>query len=74
MKRMLCAAACALSLSANAQGFPNKAMTIVVPNPPGGMNQIHAQPLSAIIERLKPDNIKIVTQRHWQVPYRPLPA
>ena len=23
-----------------------------MPNPPGGMNQIHAQPLSAVLERL----------------------
>ncbi|MFO0440304.1 MAG: Bug family tripartite tricarboxylate transporter substrate binding protein [Betaproteobacteria bacterium] len=62
MKRMLCAAACALTLSANAQGFPNKAMTIVVPNPPGGMNQIHAQPLSAIIERLTKQPAPVVNR------------
>ena len=53
MKRMLLAVACAFAASsAMAQSFPSKAMTVVVPNPPGGMNQIHAQPLSAIIERL----------------------
>lgn len=53
MKRLLIAIACATAMSgAHAQAFPNKAMTLVVPNPPGGMNQIHAQPLSAIIERL----------------------
>ena len=32
--------------------YPSRAITIVVPNPPGGMNQITAQPLSAVIERL----------------------
>ncbi len=53
MKRLLIALACATAMSgAHAQAFPSKAMTLVVPNPPGGMNQIHAQPLSAIIERL----------------------
>ena len=62
MPRVLCAAACALTLSANAQGFPNKAMTIVVPNPPGGMNQIHAQPLSAIIERLTKQPAPVVNR------------
>lgn len=53
MKRLLIAVACAAGASlAQAQGFPNKAMTVVVPNPPGGMNQIHALPLSAVIEKL----------------------
>ncbi len=42
----------AFSLSSSADDFPNKAMSITVPNPPGGQNQIHAQPLSAILERL----------------------
>jgi tripartite-type tricarboxylate transporter receptor subunit TctC len=35
-----------------AQDYPVRAITITVPNPPGGMNQIHAQPLSAVLERL----------------------
>lgn len=35
-----------------AQDYPSKAITITVPNPPGGMNQIHAQPLSAVLEKL----------------------
>ena len=53
MKRILITAACVMApFAAQAQGFPNKAITVVVPNPPGGMNQIHAQPLSAVIERL----------------------
>lgn len=48
-------AACALTLAAicgYAQEYPTRAITITVPNPPGGMNQIHAQPLSAVMERL----------------------
>ena len=63
MKRMLLAVACAFAAStAAAQGFPSKAMTIVVPNPPGGMNQIHAQPLSAIIERLTKQPAPVVNR------------
>ena len=47
------ALACALAVTgADAQDYPSKAITITVPNPPGGMNQIHAQPLSAVLERL----------------------
>ena len=63
MKRMLLAVACTFAAStALAQGFPSKAMTIVVPNPPGGMNQIHAQPLSAIIERLTKQPAPVVNR------------
>ena len=32
--------------------YPARAISIIVPNPPGGMNQITAQPLSAVIEKL----------------------
>ena len=35
-----------------AQDFPARAINLIVPNPPGGMNQIHAQPLGAVIEKL----------------------
>ena len=63
MKRMLLAVACAFAASsAMAQSFPSKAMTVVVPNPPGGMNQIHAQPLSAIIERLTKQPAPVVNR------------
>ena len=63
MKRMLIAAACvSVSLAAQAQTFPNKAVTVVVPNPPGGMNQIHAQPLSAVIERLTKQPAPVVNR------------
>ena len=41
------------AISAHAQeAYPSKAITLIVPNPPGGMNQITAQPLSAVIEKL----------------------
>jgi tripartite-type tricarboxylate transporter receptor subunit TctC len=36
----------------HAQDFPARAISLIVPNPPGGMNQIHAQPLGAVIEKL----------------------
>ncbi len=63
MKRLLTIIACAVApFVAQAQGFPNKAMTIIVPNPPGGMNQIHAQPLSAVIERLSKQPAPIVNR------------
>ena len=35
-----------------AQDYPARAINITVPNPPGGMNQVHAQPLSAVLQRL----------------------
>lgn len=38
--------------AAHAQDFPTKALNITVPNPPGGMNQVHATPLSTVLERL----------------------
>lgn len=40
------------AFGAHAQDFPSKALNITVPNPPGGMNQLHAQPLSTVLERL----------------------
>lgn len=50
-----CYAAAFLALTASgaiAQEYPSRAIQIIVPNPPGGMNQITAQPLSAVIEKL----------------------
>lgn len=53
MKRLLIAAAVGLvTTGVHAQDYPSRAINITVPNPPGGMNQIHAQPLSAVLERL----------------------
>ncbi len=40
------------AVSGYAQDFPAHAINLIVPNPPGGMNQIHAQPLGAVIEKL----------------------
>lgn len=58
-------AAIALLLAAAgaaAQDWPTRAITITVPNPPGGMNQIHAQPLSAVIERLTKQPAPVVNR------------
>ena len=45
-----------------AQDYPARAINITVPNPPGGMNQIHAQPLSAVIERLTKQPAPVVNR------------
>lgn len=50
------------SASGYAQDYPTRAITITVPNPPGGMNQIHAQPLSAVIERLTKQPAPVVNR------------
>jgi len=63
MKRLLLAASVGLAaISGYAQDYPSRAITITVPNPPGGMNQIHAQPLSAILEKLTGQPAPIVNR------------
>ncbi|MBX9812072.1 MAG: hypothetical protein K2Y16_10765 [Burkholderiales bacterium] len=53
MKRLLPAVVLGFAaIGGHAQDYPSRAINIIVPNPPGGMNQIHAQPLSAVIEKL----------------------
>jgi tripartite-type tricarboxylate transporter receptor subunit TctC len=54
MKPLLSAVALSLAaVSVHAQdAYPSRAISIIVPNPPGGMNQITAQPLSAVMEKL----------------------
>jgi tripartite-type tricarboxylate transporter receptor subunit TctC len=52
----------AVAAGAGAQDYPTKAITITVPNPPGGMNQIHAQPLSAVIEHLTKQPAPVVNR------------
>jgi tripartite-type tricarboxylate transporter receptor subunit TctC len=47
---------------AQAQDYPTKAITLTVPNPPGGMNQIHAQPLSAILEKMTSQPAPVVNR------------
>lgn len=53
MKNLLLAAILSIAaICGHAQDFPTRAINLIVPNPPGGMNQIHAQPLGAVIEKL----------------------
>ncbi len=53
MKRLLFALILGFAaLGGYAQDYPSRTISITVPNPPGGMNQIHAQPLSAVMEKL----------------------
>ena len=63
MKRLLLAAAIGLAVTGSyAQEYPSKQITIIVPNPPGGMNQIHAQPLSAVIEKLNKQPAPVINK------------
>src|SRR5829696_2381243 len=52
MKRLLSGILFSCAAFAHAQDFPARTLNLIVPNPPGGMNQIHAQPLGAVIEKL----------------------
>jgi tripartite-type tricarboxylate transporter receptor subunit TctC len=54
MQRIVAAAALlAIAGAVQAQEqFPSRPVTIVVPNPPGGMNQITAQPLALVMEKI----------------------
>lgn len=61
--RLIAALAISLTaIGAAAQDYPTRAINITVPNPPGGMNQIHAQPLSAVMERLTKQPAPIVNR------------
>jgi tripartite-type tricarboxylate transporter receptor subunit TctC len=47
--------ACALLMAAGVhaqESFPSRPISVIVPNPPGGMNQITAQPLAVVLERI----------------------
>jgi tripartite-type tricarboxylate transporter receptor subunit TctC len=61
--RLLAALALLLAAAGGyAQDYPTRPVTITVPNPPGGMNQIHAQPLSSVIERLTKQPAPVVNR------------
>jgi len=51
-----------VAAGAGAQDYPTKAITITVPNPPGGMNQIHAQPLASVLERMTKQPAPVVNR------------
>ena len=53
MKKLLLAVILSTAaIGGYAQDFHTRGINLIVPNPPGGMNQIHAQPLGAVIEKL----------------------
>jgi len=60
--RITAALALLLAAASHAQDYPSRPIVITVPNPPGGMNQIHAQPLSAVIERLTKQPAPVVNR------------
>ncbi|MCC7483999.1 MAG: tripartite tricarboxylate transporter substrate binding protein [Burkholderiales bacterium] len=63
VRNLAAVAALAFAASAGyAQDYPARAVTIVVPNPPGGMNQIHAQPLSVVWERITKQPAPVVNR------------
>jgi tripartite-type tricarboxylate transporter receptor subunit TctC len=64
MIRLLSAAALGLAVTAAfaQENYPSRAIQIIVPNPPGGMNQITAQPMSAVIEKLTKQPAPVVNK------------
>ncbi len=63
MKRLFFAVALAFAATAGyAQDFPSRTITITVPNPPGGMNQLHALPLSTVIEKLSTQPAPVINR------------
>ncbi len=62
MKQKLFVLTLLAASSAMAQDFPSKAINITVPNPPGGMNQLHAQPLSNALEKLTSQPAPVVNR------------
>ena len=63
MKRLLPAVILGFAaIGGYAQDYPSRTINITVPNPPGGMNQVHAQPLSAVLERLTSQSAPIVNR------------
>ncbi len=59
-------AACVLlaaAFAASAQEtYPSRPITLVVPNPPGGMNQITAQPLAVVMEKMVNQPVVVVNK------------
>jgi tripartite-type tricarboxylate transporter receptor subunit TctC len=58
----IAAAAMLVAACAHAQDYPTRPVSVVVPNPPGGMNQIHAQPFSVVWEKLTKQAAPVVNR------------
>jgi tripartite-type tricarboxylate transporter receptor subunit TctC len=62
MKRLLFVAALSFAATVHAQDYPTRTITITNPNPPGGMNQLHAQALSTVLEKIANQPAPIVNR------------
>src|SRR6188508_549541 len=61
MSRLICAAVCAIAVTALAQdSYPSKPITMVVPFPPGGVADIVGRPLAAQMEKTLKQPIVVV--------------
>jgi len=62
-KRLLAAIALSAATAGGyAQDYPTRTITLTNPNPPGGMNQLLAQPLSAMLEKITGQPAPIVNR------------
>jgi tripartite-type tricarboxylate transporter receptor subunit TctC len=62
-KRLLAAIALSTAAAGSyAQDYPSRTITLTNPNPPGGMNQILAQPLSVMLQKLTGQPAPIVNR------------
>ncbi len=52
----------AVAAGVGAQDYPTRTITLTNPNPPGGMNQLLAQPLSAMLEKITGQPAPIVNR------------
>jgi len=63
MSRLICAAVCAIAVTASAQdSYPSKPITMVVPFPPGGVADIVGRPLAAQMEKTLKQPIVVVNR------------
>jgi hypothetical protein len=66
IKRLLLSLAlCGAASTGLAQDYPSRAITIAAPNPPSGKNQIHAQPLSAILSKQPLGEVAVLKPEEW---------
>jgi hypothetical protein len=66
MKRLLLSLAlCGVTSTGSAQDYPSRSITITVPDPPAGMNQLHAQPLSAILSEQLLGEVAALKPEEW---------
>lgn len=61
-KRLLVAACLLAPLVAGAQGYPNRAITMIVAFPPGGVADITARPTAAAMEKILKQPVSVVNR------------